>query len=480
MPENSWPENGSSSELNSVNTLFTDWSPEDFEGNYNPSSAGRRRKAAVTLAVVWSITVALHWLSWGSWVVWGLTLVTGIHALRVLAARPGALPEPLSAQIKPESLPYVSLLVAAKNEEGVVTRLVRHLCSLDYPASRYDLWVINDNSADRTGALLDELARSHPQLKVIHRGAEASGGKSGALNQAWPQTRGDVVAVFDADAQVPKDLLRRVLPMFERPKVGAVQVRKAIANATANFWTRGQAAEMALDTFFQQQRIALGGIGELRGNGQFIRRQALQSCGGFNEETITDDLDLTVRLHLESWDLESLSYPAVEEEGVTGPVALWHQRNRWAEGGYQRYLDYWRPLVWNRLGFNKTLDLLMFWLIQYILPTAALPDLTLAIARHTSPVLAPLTGMTVGLSLMGMYVGLRRIQRQQASISPLWRSRLRAAGQTLLGTVYMFHWLVVIGSTTVRMSIRPKRLKWVKTVHYGAQEEWADAPGGVS
>ena len=122
MPENSWPENGSSSELNSVNTLFTDWSPEDFEGNYNPSSAGRRRKAAVTLAVVWSITVALHWLSWGSWVVWGLTLVTGIHALRVLAARPGALPEPLSAQIKPESLPYVSLLVAVWLRTGYSPR----------------------------------------------------------------------------------------------------------------------------------------------------------------------------------------------------------------------------------------------------------------------------------------------------------------------------------------------------------------------
>ncbi|MHC5830206.1 MAG: glycosyltransferase family 2 protein, partial [Nostoc sp.] len=116
-----------------------------------------------------------------------------------------------------------------------------------------------------------------------------------------------------ADAQVTPDLLLQVIPLFQREKVGAVQVRKAIANAKENFWTKGQMAEMALDTWFQQQRTALGGIGELRGNGQFVRRSALESCGGWNEETITDDLDLTIRLHLEKWDIECVFHPAVQE-----------------------------------------------------------------------------------------------------------------------------------------------------------------------
>ena len=90
-------------------------------------------------------------------------------------------------------------------------------------------------------------------------------------------------------------------------------------------------AEMALDTFIQQQRIAIGGIGELRGNGQFVRRAALERCGGWNEQTITDDLDLTIRLHLDKWDIQFLDFPPVEEEGVTTALALWHQRNRWGE-----------------------------------------------------------------------------------------------------------------------------------------------------
>ena len=240
---------------------------------------------------------------------------------------------------------------------------------------------------------------------MLRRAAAAGGGKSGALNQVLPLTQGEILAVFDADAQVPADLLRRVLPLFEREEVGAVQMRKAIANANTNFWTQGQMAEMALDAYVQQQRIAIGGIGDLRGNGQFIRRTALERCGGWNEETITDDLDLAFRLHLDQWEIELLSYPAVEEEGVTSAIALWHQRNRWAEGGSQRHLDYWRLIVSNRMGPRKTFDLVMFMLIHYILPTAGVPDLLMAIARNRPPVLMPVTSLTMTLSLMWMFLG---------------------------------------------------------------------------
>jgi 1,2-diacylglycerol 3-beta-glucosyltransferase len=286
------------------------------------------------------------------------------------------------------------------------------------------------------------------------------------LNQVLPLTKGDILAVFDADAQVPKDMLLQVIPLFQRENLGAVQVRKAIANAEENFWTKGQMAEMAVDAYIQQQRTALGGIGELRGNGQFVRRKALAGCGGWNEETITDDLDLTLRLHLTNWDIDCVFHPAVEEEGVTSAIALWHQRNRWAEGGYQRYLDYWDLILKNRMGTRKTWDLLAFMLIQYILPTAAVPDLLMAIAKHRPPILSPVTGLTVTMSVAGMFAGLARVRKQKGfKISTYFLLLL----QTLRGTLYMLHWLVVMSSTTARMSVRPKRLKWVKTVHTGSE-----------
>ena len=424
---------------------------------------GRRGKAAAVLTAIWGGTIALHLISWGAWVVWGLTGLLWMHAFRVLFASPKPALPPLADESR-EDWPYVSLLVAAKNEEAVIARFVESICNVDYPIDRYEVWAIDDHSSDGTPLVLEQLTKQYPQLKVFRRGANASGGKSGALNQVLPLTRGEFVGVFDADATVTPDLLRRVLPVFEEQQVGAVQVRKAIANASVNFWTRGQEAEMALDSFFQQQRIAIGGIGELRGNGQFMRRNALERCGGWNEETITDDLDLTVRLHLDRWDIEFLAFPAVSEEGVTNARALWHQRNRWAEGGYQRYLDYWRLILPGRMGTGKTWDLFGFWVSQYFLPTVALPDFLMSIVLRRMPIASPLTFMTLTLSVVGMFVGLRRTRKEtKFDVRRVFATLL----QTLRGTVYMFHWLLV-GTVTARIAVRPKRLKWVKTVHQGA------------
>ncbi|MEB3164535.1 MAG: glycosyltransferase family 2 protein, partial [Prochlorothrix sp.] len=385
----------------SVFSPNADMAPMVLSPEYQQGFARRRSKAAALLLVIWATTIGLYFTTWGSWVSLGLTFLVGIQALRIILARPLPHP-PILAPEQREQWPRVSLLVAAKNEEKVIGNLVQALCTLDYPRDRYEVWIIDDNSSDRTPDVLNSFQDQYEHLRVFRRSPEAKGGKSGALNQVIPLTQGDFLAVFDADAQVPPDILQRVLPLFEVPQVGAVQMRKAITNYSRNFWTRGQTAEMMLDAYLQEKRIALGGLGELRGNGQFLRRKALEACGGFNEETITDDLDLTIRLHLEQWDIAFCLYPAVGEEGVTGPVSLWHQRNRWAEGGYQRYLDYWRLIAQNRLGIPKTFDLLAFLIIQYLYPTLAIPDLVMAVARNRVPLFSPLASLTVGISLVGM------------------------------------------------------------------------------
>ncbi|MGQ9872536.1 glycosyltransferase [Leptodesmis sp.] len=488
MQESSWPENDSFNELQPISALLADLAhlPESDEDPEPESyrTGNRRRRAAVALVIIWSGTIALHLATWGSWFVLGLTTLMGIHAVRILCARPLPPPKALD-DVELETLPFVSLMVAAKNEEAVIGRLVPALCSLDYPNNRYEVWIIDDNSTDRTPALLQQFSQQYQNLRVFHRPPNSTGGKSGALNQVLPLTQGEIIAVFDADAQVAPDLLRRVLPLFERPNLGAVQVRKQVANVSSNAWIQGQIAEMALDSYFQQQRIAIGGIGELRGNGQFVRRAALDDCGGWNEKTITDDLDLTIRLHLHKWDIDFTVMPAVREEGVTKAIALWHQRNRWAEGGYQRYLDYWQLILRNRMGTGKTIDLVMFWITQYFLPTAAIPDTLMAIIRHRPMMLIPVTSLSITLSLIGMLIGQRRIRRSQTALKGYSPSGTTTADATEIkpqfvffssllrafyGTLYMLHWFPVMASTTARMAVRPNRLKWVKTVHYGAEE----------
>ena len=470
MAENYWRKKESESEFDPINSLLSELSdPEDaeeeFRADFFQGLAGRRQKAAFLLMVIWIVTISLHFVSWGFELVLGITGLVGIQILRYLFATPSMAKAPVVLE-ESTSIPKVSLLVAAKNEEAVIGNLVTMLCSLDYPADRYEVWAIDDRSTDNTAVVLDRLAKEYPQLKVIHRAANAGGGKSGALNDVVPKTFGDIIGVFDADAKITPDLLKKVVPRFAKPRVGAVQVRKAIANEQENFWTKGQAAEMALDSYVQQQRIAVGGIGELRGNGQFVSRTALDSCGGWNEETITDDLDLTIRLHLDNWKIDLLSTPAVYEEGVTDAVALWHQRNRWAEGGYQRYLDYWRYIFGRPMGFGKRIDLLCWMILQYILPAANVPDGIMAIARHRLPLLSPITALLFTWGFIGMFRGLVRInlaEGKSLNIATLFK----IVWESLRGLVYMVHWQIVMLSITARMSIRPKRLKWVKTVHEG-------------
>jgi 1,2-diacylglycerol 3-beta-glucosyltransferase len=370
-----------------------------------------------------------------------------------------------------QDFPFISILIPAKNEASVIGKLLESLCHLDYPEDQYEIWAIDDSSTDGTAAAIEQLAQRYKQVRLFRRSPGAGGGKSGALNQVLPLTKGEIIAVFDADARVTPEVMRRVMPTFDRPEVGAIQLRKVIANANVNFWTRGQATEMIFDAYFQQLRAATGGIGELRGNGQLIRRRALERCGGFNEATITDDLDLTFRLHLDGWEIECLMYTTVAEEGVTNFPSLWHQRNRWAEGGYQRYLDYWRPLCSDRLPLKKRFDAFLFCLLQYLLPMASVPDLLMSLTLGRFPLYAPITGLTVSMTVLSMYMGLRKTQNCRHCLGKFpAESAFVSLGKALQGTLYMLHWFLVMAGTTARLAVRPKRLKWVKTEHLGTVE----------
>ena len=192
------------------------------------------------------------------WPAISLAMVLGGYGLRtVLRAdlKRGDTAE--AVELDRESLPSLDVVVAARDEEGVVTRLVERLTALRYPADRLTTWVIDDGSLDRTPQLLDQLAERHSGLNVIHRPRNAGGGKSGALNTALAQLSGDWLLVLDADAQLQEDLLERLVPYALDGGWSAVQLRKAVIDADCNWLTRSQAMEMALDAVIQTGRLAL-------------------------------------------------------------------------------------------------------------------------------------------------------------------------------------------------------------------------------
>jgi 1,2-diacylglycerol 3-beta-glucosyltransferase len=365
-----------------------------------------------------------------------------------------------SASLPVGEFPTLDVVVAARDEEAVVARLVERLTALRYPADRLSTWVIDDGSLDRTPALLDALAENHPSLNVIHRLRDAGGGKSGALNTALAQLKGEWLLVLDADAQLQDDLLERLVPYALNGGWSAVQLRKAVIDADRNWLTRSQAMEMALDAVIQTGRLTGGGVVELRGNGQLIKRSVLEASGGFNEDTVTDDLDLSFRLLTHGALVGILWDPPVQEEAVPGLSALWKQRQRWAEGGLQRFFDYWPTLTSSQLSSRQRWDLACFFLLQYGLPVVSFADLSTSVITRTAPTYWPLSIVAFSVSALAYLRGCRGTNLGPSIPSPgLWN--------LLVAITYLGHWFVVIPWVTLRMAVLPKRLVWAKTSHGG-------------
>lgn len=410
----------------------------------------RRPKAIFVVLVVWVSVSLLHWRPETQWLLVAFTGVLLFQTARMLLAKP----------LKPSSpdenhLPIVSILVPAKNEQAVLANLVQNLFHLDYPATHLDIWIIDDGSTDATPQILAALQVQFPGLQVYRR--ESGGGKSGALNAVLPDTRGDVVLVCDADAQVPANFLRRTASLCHRGGAGAVQVRKMISNEQTNVWTRCQQMELSCDSFLQTHRIAIAGMGELRGNGMLVRRSLLEACHGWNEDTVTDDLDLTFRLYLANANIGFVSEIAVQEEGVTNWRGLWRQHCRWAAGGYQRYLDYFPQIL--MLDWAKKLDVLLFFVLQFLLPIALIPDLLWTLVYSHRPILLPLQTLFSIIVTVGFVGGMYRYQKMRGA-ALLWA--------TVVGSCYMVHWIPIMMVTTLRLCFQRQRLDWHKTERSGA------------
>ena len=121
----------------------------------------------------------------------------------------------VSRRISNKELPVLDILVAARDEENVISRLVERLFSLDYPTNKLNIYIIDDGSSDKTPLILDRLSRQYDKLKVISRSPNAGGGKSGALNYALKFTHGEWLLVLDADAELKQDSLIRLFSFVE-------------------------------------------------------------------------------------------------------------------------------------------------------------------------------------------------------------------------------------------------------------------------
>ncbi len=326
------------------------------------------RLVLATLGVLW-LAVVIHSiryrdLTWLQYLLVDVTwlqvilLAVGAHGAAVLLV--GILSRSPRVDRGREGVPLVSIVVPAKNEETVIEATVRSLCALDYAEDgtpRFGVFVVDDGSTDGTQAVLEQLATELP-ITVL-RTPEGSFGKAAALNLGIAHARGDLIAVFDADARVAPDFLARMVTHLQGDRVGGVQSRRLLYNPDQNLVTRIQDDEYTLfQHLLQRARQAFGGIVCFSGNGLIFKRAALEDVGGWNDEALTEDIDLSVRFHLAGWEIRYCEEAVVWEEAVPRLRDLLRQRIRWFEGAIRCLGDHLPAILFGRLPIFKRLDLI--------------------------------------------------------------------------------------------------------------------------
>jgi len=256
---------------------------------------------------------------------------------------------PLS-DVEPEEWPAVTLQIPIYNERQVAARVVRAVAALDYPAEKLQIQVLDD-STDSTSMILSrlvtELQRENGlNITYIHR-KERRGYKAGALSAALHTATGEYVGIFDADFIPDPNWLKNTIPaLVAHPELAFVQTRWGHINRNQNFITAAQA--LALDGHFvveQQARSASGFMQNFNGSGGLWRRVAIEDAGGWQADTVTEDLDLAYRAQLAGWRgayINAIEAPAELPPVVTG---FKRQQRRWAKGSMQTLRKLMRPVL---------------------------------------------------------------------------------------------------------------------------------------
>ena len=365
--------------------------------------------------------------------------------------------------------PFVTIMIPAHNEESVIAHTVKNIEQIDYP--NFEIIVIDDRSDDNTAVVMQNLEKEYNNLKAFIRPKDAFPGKSAVLNDAMQFAKGEAILVFDADATVEPDFLKKLVPMLEPDDVGAVQARKIIRNKDYNLLTRCQNNEYTLDAQLQISRDSVKGAVELRGNGELIKRKALEDIGGWNNFTITDDLDMSTRLHIKGWDIRFCMDTVVYEEGIAYVWPLYRQRRRWLEGTIRRYLEYFVDVLMSKdMSLRASLDMTIY-ILQFIIPGWFLLEVFIRmfkwIVKDASPNIV-YSSLIVGAAIgIGFLFSIRYALRRYDNLS-----RKDAIIQAFQTTVYFFIiWFPLVLFISFKILFLKKDMNWGKTAHGLVQEE---------
>jgi len=255
-----------------------------------------------------------------------------------------------------ETWPMVTIQLPIYNEKYVIGRLIDSVARFDYPRDRFEIHILDDSTDETVDLVADKVAQYQDEgfrIEQIRRPVR-QGYKAGALRDGMPLATGEFIVIFDADFVPRPDFLRRTLPYFQDERVGVVQTRWEHINEDYSLITRLQALQLNVH-FTVEQVGRMGGEHFLQFNGTagIWRRACIEEAGGWEADTLTEDLDLSIRAQLKGWRIHFLEQVSSPAELPAEMNSLKSQQYRWMKGGAETARKL-LPKVWkSKISIGK-------------------------------------------------------------------------------------------------------------------------------
>jgi len=378
-----------------------------------------------------------------------------------------------------DDLPVVTTQLPLFNEANVAERLIRAVCAFKYPAGKHEIQVLDDSTDHTlplTRHLVAELRSQGHDIHLLHR-TDRAGYKAGALAAGMERARGEYLAVFDADFVPPEDFLTNTIPfLVMEPELGFVQTRWGHRNRDFSLLTIAQS--IGIDGHFAVEQSARSWNGlflNFNGTAGVWRKETIHDAGGWESDTLTEDLDLSYRAQLAGWKPRYLVDVVTPAEVPTDINALKTQQHRWAKGSIETALKLLpRVLARRDIGiFKKAQAFLhlthyMIHPVMLIMAFLVLPLLLLC-GKWARPEL--MVGLLVAMlvSMMApnaLYLFAQRLTREDWKRTILYLPALMVLGVGL----------AVNNSRAVLEALLGVKSEFVRTPKLGDAAERAPAP----
>ena len=314
-----------------------------------------------------------------------------------------------------EAWPMVTTQIPLYNERNVAERVIRAVAAFDYPAGRHQIQIVDDSN-DETVELVDEVVAELTKAGVwieACRRDNREGYKAGGLKVAMEEAKGEFIAIFDSDFVPEANFLKEIMPLFKDEKTGLVQSRWGHLNPDHSVLTRAQS--VGVDGHFVVEQIARTANGlflNFNGTAGVWRKAAIIDGGGWQADTLTEDLDLSYRCQLKGWHLEYAIDVVVPAELPETYSAFKSQQFRWAKGSVQTAKKLLPRVLGSSVGWLAKMQS-VFHLLHYVahmlMLTLAVLSLPLSLTIQHMPItwvtwilVLPLVLATLGPSVLYM------------------------------------------------------------------------------